>query len=115
MPDLSVHIPDSIRTSLVNINDDIKIDINYGKDVDKAIFNMIIVFNFDNIGIKQFSYTSFKFKIWDIASAFDRDISDQFLLRVSLYDPEFLMPNYVTFNLNLNYPPKVKKIKLKWL
>lgn len=52
MPDLSVHIPDSIRTSLVNINDDIKIDINYGKDVDKAIFNMIIVFNFDNIGIK---------------------------------------------------------------
>lgn len=66
MPNLSVQIPDAIRNSLININDDIKIDIDYSKDVDKAIFNLIILFNYDTIGIKQFSYNSFKFKLWDI-------------------------------------------------
>lgn len=104
IPLLTVSVPEKVYTRSINLNDDLQIDIDYYKPPDLAFYSLIYIYNFEIVATRQFDYTSFKFKIWDLYSNFDRS-RNNLVLRVSLYDPEFFMPSMSSFNVLLNLPP----------
>ena len=72
IPLLTVSVPDKFFFERINLNDDIKIDIDYYKPPDLAFYSLIFIYEYEVVASKKFDYISFKFKIWDIYSDFTR-------------------------------------------
>ena len=71
LPALAVYYPESILLNKVNINDDLKFDIEYYKSPDEAFYSLIMFYELNIVSTKRFEFTSFKFKIWDLFSDFN--------------------------------------------
>lgn len=54
IPMLEVEFPSNMLMKPINWNDDIKIEMKYGKDIETASFDVIILFDNETIGTKRF-------------------------------------------------------------
>ena len=92
IPLLTVSVPEKFFFERINLNDDIKIDIDYYKPPDLAFYSLIFIYQYEVVASRKFDYISFRFKIWDIYSDFSRE-KNNLIVRISLYDPDYFMPS----------------------
>lgn len=52
---------------------------------------MILLYKYEKVGIKTFSYNKFKIRIWDYFQHFD-SVNNEINMRITLFDPNFFMP-----------------------
>ena len=102
-------IPENIVNNKVNLNADIQVNISYPKPPDDMYYSMVFIYSFEMVKINQFRYPSFKFKIWNLYDAFSIQ-DDQLIVRISLYDPMYVMPSQNTYKFKLNFPPMYGKV-----
>lgn len=75
----------------MNKNDNLVIEIDYEEDPDNLFYSLIVIYKFEVVATKSYYYNKFGFKIWDLFNDFELD-QNEFLLKVSLYDPRYFMP-----------------------
>ena len=92
IPLLTVTVPEKFFFERINLNDDIKIDIDYYKPPDLAFYSLIFIYQYEVVATRKFDYITFRFKIWDIYSDFTRE-KNNLIVRISLYDPDYFMPS----------------------
>ena len=70
LPMLSVNVPENFLNEKLNKNDDLQIDITYDGNPDDVFFSLIFMYDYDIVATKEFEYTSFSFRIWDLFNDF---------------------------------------------
>ncbi|KRX01561.1 Insulin-like growth factor binding protein, N-terminal [Pseudocohnilembus persalinus] len=126
-PTLSVTLPDNIFSTKINMNDDIYVNVQYDNEVNNdgensvqsqnqvqsstsgLQYHLILQYNLEKVAIKTYQYNEFSFKIWNLFSDF-KDDNYEITAKISFYDPNYIMPSYFTFTINLNEPPKIGQL-----
>jgi hypothetical protein len=67
---------------------------------------MAFLYDGNIIATKQFSATTFTFKIWDLYSNFDPS-NQELVIRASLADPSQLLPSQAQIEITINFPPVI--------
>ncbi|CAD8190791.1 unnamed protein product [Paramecium octaurelia] len=62
----------------------------------------------------QFYYLEFKFKVQDYFTNFQDSLGNGLKLRLSIYDPRFIMPSLSTQMLTMNIPPQNCALEMKY-
>ena len=102
---LLINFPSSlVYQQKINLNDDLQIDVDYEGNPDDYTLSLALLYKLEVVATKKQSFTSFSFQIWDLFSDFERD-SNEVILRVTLYDPRFLMPSLTNTIVRVNFPP----------
>lgn len=66
LPLLTVEIPERNLLQKININENIQIDIDYNGDADSLFYTLIIMYKFEVVATKEYEFTSFQFRIWEL-------------------------------------------------
>jgi hypothetical protein len=72
---------------------------------------MAFVYEANIIASKQFSATTFTFKVWELYSDFNYG-QPSLLVRASLNDPTQILPSQASITLTLNFPPTIGNVTL---
>ena len=88
----------------INKNDELQVDIQYAGNPDNVFYSLVFIYNFDIVATHSYEYTSFAFRIWDHLNSFT-STDTSLLVRVSLYDPQYFMPQQSSYNIQVNLEP----------
>ena len=87
-----MNVPNALQIKRINLNDDIKIDINYTKSPDECYFSLVLIYQMDVVATSRFHFNEMLIKLWDVYSNFT--LGDSSLrIRISMYDPAYFMPS----------------------
>ena len=97
IPQLQVTLPQNILQQQLNKNDEIAVQIADNGDPDAVFVTVALIYNYDTVATKSFRHTHFSLAVWDLFHNFQPS-NNLLLLRISMYNPLFLMPSQVTYN-----------------
>ena len=111
MPQLSVEVVgNKLYQGRVNMNEEQEFILHYSLSQQSSsrtvlfysgvlIYENSVVATINNIGFSQF-----KMRVWNHYSNFNS--TNQIMLRLSVYNPQFYMPSLTTLSIQINLPPQ---------
>ncbi|EGR31623.1 protein kinase domain protein, partial [Ichthyophthirius multifiliis] len=90
----------------INLNQEIftQFDCQEDTNVDDLIITGVIIYQNQQVNIISINYNQFRFKIWEYF--FDFQNQNQFELKFSVRNPNFITPTLISYSLNANIPPQ---------